>query len=173
MYPSTSIKPPIIPDLKKRPRLQCLDTGMLNQILMLQAEMIALPDLDNFHKGRIIQHLVVQELTTINEDTALKYHFWVREEKNTNSEVDVLIQHKSYIIPIEVKAGTQGRLRSLHQFIDRCNHPYAVRLYSGKFGIEEAKTPKGTPYYLMNLPYYLITQIHQYLEYFTNAYKEV
>lgn len=173
VYPSTSIRPPITPDLKKRPRLQFLDTGMLNQILMLQAEMIALPDLDDFHKGRIIQHLVVQELTTINEDSALKYHFWVREEKNTNSEVDALIQHKSYVIPIEVKAGKQGKLKSLHQFIDRCGHPYALRLYSGKFSIEEAKTPKGTPYYLMNLPYYLTTQIHQYLEYFTSTYKEV
>jgi len=80
-------------------------------------------------------------------------------------------QHKTYVIPIEVKSGVQGKLKSLHQFIDRCEHPYAVRLYSGEFSIKEAKTPKGTPYYLMNLPYYLTTQIHQYLEYFTNQYK--
>ena len=39
IYPSTGLIPPIIPNLKKRPRLQFLDTGLLNQVLMIQAEM--------------------------------------------------------------------------------------------------------------------------------------
>jgi uncharacterized protein len=32
IYPTTSIMPPIASDLRKRPRLQFLDTGLLNTI---------------------------------------------------------------------------------------------------------------------------------------------
>ena len=35
------------------------------------------------------------------------------------------------IIPVEVKSWKTGALRSLHQFMIRADHPYAVRLYAG------------------------------------------
>jgi len=166
IYPTTSLQPPIIGNFKKRPRLQFLDTGMLNQVLLLQAEMILIEDLDQFYKGRIIQHLVCQELISIHEETAYKPHFWVREQKDSNAEVDLVYQFEKYIIPIEVKSGKQGTLKSLHQFVERTSHPYAIRLYAGEFKIEEHTTPGGVPYLLMNLPYYLGTKIPEYAAYF-------
>jgi len=170
IYPTTSQEPPITTDYKKRPRLQFLDTGMLNQILLLQAEMIGLNDLDDLYRGKIIEHLVYQELISIHDETAYKPHFWVREERDSNSEVDLVYRYGKYIIPLEIKSGKQGRLRSLHQFVERSNHPYAVRLYAGEFKIEKAKTPGGVPYLLMNLPYYLGTKIPEYIEYFLKEY---
>ena len=59
-----------------------------------------------------------------------------------------------------------GTLKSLHQFMDRTNHPYAIRIYSGEFKIVESNTTQGTTFLLMNLPYYLGTQLPKYLEYF-------
>jgi len=168
IYPTTTVQSPITPDLKKRPRLQFLDTGMLNQILLLQGEMILLKDLNDFHRGKIIQHLVSQELISIHDEMPYKPHFWVREEKDSNSEVDIVYQFRKYIFPIEIKSGKQGTLRSLHQFVERTNHSYAVRLFAGEFSIEEAKTPGGKPYYLMNLPYYLASKLPEYLAYFLN-----
>lgn len=170
IYPTTSLAPPIITDYKKRPRLQFLDTGMLNQVLNLQAEMITLDTLDHFYQGRIIQHLITQELISVHENTEFHPHFWVRESKDSNAEVDLVFHYKDKIIPIEVKAGKQGRLRSLHQFVDRAGHPYAVRIFSGNYSIEKHKTPAGTPYLLMNLPYYLGTRIPQYIDHFVNNY---
>jgi len=143
---------------------------MLNQILLLQAEMIGLNDLDDLYRGKIIEHLVYQELISIHDETAYKPHFWVREERDSNSEVDLVYRYGKYIIPLEIKSGKQGRLRSLHQFVERSNHPYAVRLYAGEFKIEKAKTPGGVPYLLMNLPYYLGTKIPEYIEYFLKEY---
>ena len=166
VYPTTVTQVPILPDLKKSPRLQFLDTGLLNNILQLQGEMIPINDLSNFHRGRIIQHLVTQELISIHNDSSYLPHFWVRESKDTNSEVDVIYQHNQLLIPLEIKSGKSGSLRSLHQFIERTNHAYAVRLYGGKFTIEEAITPGGKPYLLMNLPYFLGTKIPEYLNYF-------
>ena len=168
IYPSTSLVPPLSTDLKKRPRLQFLDTGMLNNILLLQGGMIGINDLNDFHRGKIIHHLVCQELISIHEELSYKPLFWVREQRDANSEVDILYRYKNYLIPIEVKSGKQGRLRSLHQFVERTNHPFAVRLYAGKFNIEQTSTPNGKPYLLMNLPYFLTTKINEYLEYFVS-----
>lgn len=132
---------------------------------MLQGEMIGLQDLNDFYRGKIIQHLIAQEFISTKEDPGYKPHFWVREEKNSNAEVDLIYQYGKYIIPVEVKSGKQGSLRSLHQFIERTSHPFAIRFYQGVFRIEKAITPGGKPYILMNLPYYLGTQISGYAAY--------
>ena len=165
IYPSTNTEPPVIANLKKRPRLQFLDTGLITHTLMLQGEMIGIKDLNNFYRGKIIQHLIAQEFISIQDDSSYKPHFWVREEKNSNAEVDMIYQYGRHIIPVEVKSGKQGSLKSLHQFVERSIHPYAVRFYQGEFSIDNAKTPNGKPYILMNLPYYLGTQIHSYISY--------
>jgi uncharacterized protein len=167
IYPSTSVDPPIKPDLRKRPRLQFLDTGMLNQSLELQGEMIGLKDLNDVHGGHIMEHLMIQELISIHDNTDYRPNFWVREEKDSSSEVDILYRHGKYVIPIEVKSGSQGKLRSLHQFVDRSPHPFAVRMYAGPLNVERHSTPAGTEYLLLNLPYFLGTKLPGYLAWFT------
>ncbi len=168
VYPVTTTKPPLIVNMKKKPRLQFLDTGMLNNILMLQSEMISLNNLDDFYNGRIIQHLVAQEVMSLHNEPDYKPHFWVREKKGSQAELDLVYQNnQNIIIPIEIKSGKKGTLRSLHQFIEKADHPYAVRMYGGSFKIEESITPGGKKYFLMNLPYYLGTKIKEYIDYFT------
>ena len=82
----------------------------------------------------------------------------------------MVFTYKEKVIPIEIKSGSTGSLKSLHQFMERTNHPYAVRMYAGEFSIEKTKTPGGTPYILMNLPYYLGTKIPEYIDYFIKNY---
>jgi len=166
IYPSTSIKPPFLPDLRKSPRLQFLDTGIVNYVLGIQADMLKLSNLSNKYRISIISHMIAQELISLNSIKDEKPHFWVRENRKSTSEVDLIVKHKSMIIPVEIKSGKTGKLRSLHQFIDAGEHPYAVRLYAENFSIDEHVTPAGTPYFLMNLPYYCATKLHEYIEYF-------
>ena len=166
VYPSTSTSPPILPDFKKSPRLQFLDTGLVNYDLNIQADMLALDDLCTAYKGAIIPHIITQEIISLNTYKNKKTNFWVREKTQSQAEVDLIYTYKNLLIPVEIKSGKVGKLRSLHQFVDRAPHPYAVRMYAGEFCIEQHKTPSGTPYYLMNLPYYLGTYIEPYLEYF-------
>lgn len=166
IYPSTDTTLPIIPDYKKSPRLQFLDTGILNFDLNIQADMLLMDDLSHAYKGTIIPHIINQELLSLNTTSYKKTNFWVREKTQSSAEVDLLFPHDKYVIPIEIKSGKTGKLRSLHQFINQANHPYAVRMYAGKFQIEEAVTPAGKPYRLMNLPYYLGTYLEEYLTYF-------
>ena len=76
------------------------------------------------------------------------------------------MQYKGYVIPIEIKDGKTGMLRSLHQFMDRVSHPCAIRVYAGDFGITSAVTTEGKQYRLLNLPYYLAGKVFEYIEWF-------
>lgn len=170
IYPTTSVAVPIIPDFKKSPRLQFLDTGILNHILGITAQMLPLQDLSKSYKGAIIPHIISQELISIQSTRSDLPHFWVREKKQSSSEVDLVYAIDGKVIPIEIKSGSTGSLKSLHQFIENANHPYAVRIYAGEFEVQTAKTPNGVPYLLMNLPYYLGTLLPEYLNYFIKQY---
>jgi predicted AAA+ superfamily ATPase len=170
IYPGTDTETPIRPDLKKSPRLQFLDTGIINHLLGIQADMISMNDLGASYRGAIVPHLIMQEIISLSATTNKKPNFWVREKKQSSSEVDLVFPYGNKLIPIEIKAGSTGTLRSLHQFILQCNHPYAVRMYAGEFRIEKAISPQGKPYLLMNLPYYLGTKLPEYIEYFVEGY---
>lgn len=66
IYPTTDIEFPLKPDLKKSPRLQFLDTGLVNYSANIQAEVLLLKDLSQAYKGRLIPHLIAQELISLN-----------------------------------------------------------------------------------------------------------
>lgn len=170
IYPTTDIEIPVKPDLRKSPRLQFLDTGLINNELGIQAEMLALADLSQSHKGAIIPHLITQELISLFTSVNRIPNFWIRDKRQSSSEVDLVYAFQDKVIPIEIKSGKVGTLRSLHQFVERANHPYAVRIYAGEFRISETRTPGGTPYLLMNLPYFLGTKISDYIQFFVNNY---
>lgn len=172
IYPATDTVPPIRPDLKKSPRLQYLDTGLVNHELNIQADMLALDDLHTAYRGAIIPHLMTQELMSINTSQYKQANFWVRDKAQSSAEVDLIMSYKDKIIPIEIKSGKEGKLKSLHQFVDRVDHPYAIRMYAGEFKVERHQTAiKKKPYLLMNLPYYLGTKLREYIEHFVTNYK--
>lgn len=71
------------------------------------------------------------------------------------------------IITIEVKAGTNSHLRSLHSFINNSqNTNIAVRVWSGEYFVQETKTPApfNKPFRLINLPFYLVGSIDKIVE---------
>lgn len=166
IYPTTDVAPPPRPDLKKAPRLQFLDTGLVNYTLSIQGQMLGMDNLNSAYKGAIIPHLVTQEFISLQSISNNKPNFWVREKAQSNAEVDLVLVHQELLIPVEVKSGSTGSLKSLHQFLEASDHPYAVRIYGGNFSVEKAITPNKKPYLLMNLPYYLGTQLPAYLDWF-------
>jgi len=166
MYPSTGVNLPIIADHKKSPRLHLIDTGLVNYFSGLQKELVSTQNLNSVYEGKIVEHIVGQELLAIYQGISEKVQFWVREKKQSNAQVDYILPFRDYVIPVEVKSGTVGRLRSLHEFMDLVSHNYAVRIYSGELKIDKVKTIKGKPFFLLNLPFYLTGQIKHYLRWF-------
>ena len=162
-YPSTAVQPPLIPDLKRKPRLQMVDTGLLNFAAGLQAQYFGVKDLNALYKGLLSEHIVAQELMATNSISLQKPDFWVRELRQSQAEVDFILHWKTGLVPVEVKSGKTGTLRSLHSFVDNSGCALAVRLYAGKPTWNSARTPAGNPYQLLNLPYFLASRIQDYL----------
>jgi len=170
-YPTTKTEIPIIQNKKKSPRLQFFDTGILNFVSGLQQYFFNFDNLHAFYKGLLAEHIVGQELIASDFLTSRKLAFWVREKKQSSAEVDFLFQFDRFVIPIEIKSGKSGTLRSLHQFINRCDHSLAIRLYSGPLQIENTKTPEGKSYHLLNLPYFLAGRLKDYIAWFIENVK--
>ncbi|MBN9378624.1 MAG: DUF4143 domain-containing protein [Chlamydiales bacterium] len=98
-------------------------------------------------------------------DPALYY--WHREKTSFSAEVDYIIQHENQVIPIEVKAGKTGSLKSLREFVKE-KGSLAVRINSDKPSIVISKITEQTTspleYTLISLPFYLLGQIHRLIK---------
>lgn len=166
IYPCTTATVPMVPDIKKSPRLQILDSGLLNYYVGIQKDIIGTKDLNSIYQGTLIEHLIGQELLAFQYNALSALQFWVREKKESTAEVDYLFQHDGLIIPIEVKSGKEGTLKSLHSYMDVAPHDMAIRFYAGALNITDAITQKGKHYKILNLPYYLGSQIEKYIAWF-------
>ena len=61
-------------------------------------------------------------------------YYWVRLSKNALAEIDYLLPHRLHVLPIEVKAGTQGGMKSLWSFMRDKHLTEAVRCSLENFG---------------------------------------
>jgi len=90
---------------------------------------------------------------------------WHREEPGSNAEIDYVIQHENQVIPIEIKAGSTGSLKSLHLFMGLKKLSLALRINSDypsktKVNVKDGKGNEVS-YDLLSLPFYLLGQLHR------------
>jgi hypothetical protein len=164
IYPTMSLKTPIMVDLKKRPRLQFLDTGLLLYVNNRTIDIALNDGMDDQFRGAVYNHVVLQEIVSQSYSLLDKHMFWVKETRDSNAEVDLVINHKNRVIPIEVKAGPAGRLRSLFEFMDRVEHNIAIRANTNVYKVEEIKTIKGRPFVLVNVPVYAVAKVRAIID---------
>jgi hypothetical protein len=119
----------------------------------------------------MIEHLVGQGLLASQYGALSNLNFGVREKLTSSAEVDFVWPFEGKLIPIEVKSGTEGKLKSLHLYMDLVSHQMAIRFYAGEIAITQAVTPGEKKYHLLNLPYYLASQTERYLQWFQQQVK--
>ena len=163
-YPDTASHCESIPDIRRSPRLQMLDTGIVNCASGIQRQIRMASDLNQLFRGQIIHHIAGQEILASHPEPDYRLRFWNRPKLQATAEVDFLISYDGMMIPVVVRSGEPGRLRGLHQYLDEAPHPYAVRLYAGNVSIRKAETIRGKVYYLLNFPYFLAGKIQDHLK---------
>ena len=164
VYPVTKTKLPLEGKLGFSPKLLMLDTGLVVYSAGLQKQMVISKRIDEVYNGRIAEHIAGQELLSLTPSVRSKLNFWVPKKSNSQAELDYVLPWRDMLIPIEVKSGASGTLRSLHRFIDEAPHDLAIRIYAGNFKVENTNTIRGKKFRLINLPFYLIGQINTVLE---------
>jgi predicted AAA+ superfamily ATPase len=141
-----------------------LDTGLVNYYAGIQKEVFSVKNIEDVWRGRIAEHIVAQELLTLDDSLLTKRIFWRREKETSAAEVDFVYKYESSAIPIEVKSGHNAHLKSLHLFMDECPHNIAVRVWSQPFSIDEVTTQKGKKFKLLNLPFYYVGVLEEVLK---------
>ena len=165
VYPTTTMKIPLIANRKMSPKLHLLDTGLVNFKSGIEKELFSEAELTDVYKGKIAEHIIGQELLSKNLSPEANLTFWTREKRQSSAELDYLINYKGKLIPVEVKSGASGKMRSLNIFMNLSDLSLAVRFYSGKLSISKEKTIEGKDFTLINLPFYLCSKLENYLEY--------
>ena len=114
----------------KKRKMLLFDTGIFQRILGLNiAPLLIEDDFNIINKGNIAELFAGLELiknTSCYEKTTLYY--WQRESKNSQAEVDYVIQKQDQIIPLEVKAGTKGAMQSMYLFLEEKKSNFGIRL---------------------------------------------
>jgi hypothetical protein len=142
-----------------------LDVGLLLSACGLSmADIPSAEALMLVNSGQICEQFVGQHLLyrqPLHKQPEL--HYWLREKPSSNAEVDYVITCGQRIIPVEVKAGKTGNLRSLHQFTIEKNIHFAVKISSERPSLVKAsgRMPDGRGYesQILNLPFYLIEKL--------------
>ena len=163
VYPLISTSFPILPDLKKSPKLLWLDTGLVNYVAGMQDSLLFSPDADELWNGDIAEQVVGQELLGASVTFGEKRMFWVRDARNSQAEVDFVYKFRSHLLPIEVKTGDNSKLRSLHQFMGESKETIALRLWNGAMCSDTIKLSGGKEYTLYNIPFYYAGQLETFL----------
>jgi hypothetical protein len=147
-----------------------LDIGLANHISGIQ--LVDFEKLITANEGGLAEQFVGQEFIAVNKpyiDPNLFY--WIREEKNSNAEIDYIFQHANNLYPVEVKAGKSGTLRSLHVYLFEKKLKTGVRFntdlpsigsFHASLNLKDAKNPME--YTLISLPIYMASEAHRLLD---------
>ncbi|MBN1684786.1 MAG: AAA family ATPase [Gammaproteobacteria bacterium] len=136
---------------EKKFKLLFLDIGLIKSALGLDLELLLNQELILINRGALAEQFVGQELIAYAKNyQPSKLFYWEREKAGSTSEVDFVVNFGIDIIPIEVKAGKTGWLKSLHIFLEE---------KKSKFGIRIAKNPLAFDGKILSVPFYMIKEI--------------
>ncbi len=111
------------------------------------------------NKGGLAEQFVGQQLRFFATPLSDPCLFYWQRAGGRQGEIDYIIGHENRIIPIEVKSGASGAMKSLHQFMAWKNLDLAIRFNINRPVMEDinVKTTLGKPvsYKLISLPLYL------------------
>lgn len=123
-----------------------IDVGLFQNISGMYAETAKGKDLTAIYKGAIAEQFAGQELIAHSwRHTKAELFYWGRKAKNSTAEIDYLIEKDGKIIPVEIKSGSTGRMKSMHMFNEQFNIQKALK-------ISQAPFADGNP--IVSLPFY-------------------
>jgi predicted AAA+ superfamily ATPase len=120
---------------EKHYKTALLDIGLMNALVSGRTQWSVSTNTSDHFTGAASEQFVAQECKNIygsSENRGLNY--WFRNKKGSTAEVDFLIEIDGTIIPLEVKAGSTGRMKSMKLFLSsHPNSPFGIRLCGSNF----------------------------------------
>jgi predicted AAA+ superfamily ATPase len=141
---------------EKKFKLLFLDIGLLQTAGKIDPQTIFEEEIIQIRSGALAEQLVGQELLAYSDSyEPPQLYFWKRENKNSKAEVDYVVQIGTHIIPLEVKSGKTGHLKSLHRFMEDKKSPLGVKVSGAELSLEKN---------ILSVPFYLIHQLPRLIQ---------
>lgn len=124
-------------------KILLLDTGLMLRLLnmtmgdtsAITAQILTATAADLVNKGLMAEMLAGLELLHyLTPNLHHDLYYWVRQAKNATAEIDYLLSRNMKVLPFEVKAGVQGGMKSLWDFMREKKLDQAVRCSLENFG---------------------------------------
>jgi predicted AAA+ superfamily ATPase len=141
-----------------------LDIGLLlTQLNLKPNDLEKTLDLNLVNRGDLAEQFIGQQLRFDSPSyQEPDLYYWARERRGASAKIDYVSASPNHqVLPIEVKSGKTGSMRSLQTMIQEKSIPLALRFNSDPPSLlnEKRRTPKGDiQYELLSLPHYLVQQ---------------
>jgi uncharacterized protein len=143
---------------EKKFKLLFVDVGLVSQHSGLSADILMQKDLVLINRGNIAEQFVGQELLAYAQNyQKASLYYWEREQHSSIAEVDYVTHFNSTLIPIEVKAGSTGSLRSLQLFLNEKQL---------KVGVQISQKPLAFNNRVLSIPLYMIAELPRLLSHY-------
>ena len=128
---------------KSYQKMLLLDTGLLLRLLNmslgdiseLTSQILTASAADLVNKGPMAELVAgLEMLHHMSPNIRHDLYYWVRHAKNSQAEVDYISSYLQVVVPVEVKADTQGGMKSLWSFMRDKKLHYAIRCSMENFG---------------------------------------
>lgn len=124
-------------------KMLLLDPGLMLRLLNmtlgditgLTAQILTADEVDLVNKGPMAEMIAGLEMLRYRSPNMRhELFFWVRMARNSQAEIDYLLSHNMTVLPVEVKAGSGGKMKSLWIFMREKALTHAVRCSLENFG---------------------------------------
>ena len=156
-------------------KILLLDSGLLlrwldmsGDISEITTQILTQNPTDLVNKGGLTEMIAGLELLRYRTPNMRhELFYWVRKAKNAQAEVDYLTTHKAAVLPIEVKAGTQGGMKSLWLFMREKKLKNAVRTSLENYGtLTYTDTDDEAIRHVAVCPLFALSQLNRTVEIF-------
>ena len=114
----------------RRFKIIIFDVGIYQRLLGLEIPShVVANEIELINKGalaEVVTGLELQGYSNPRRHPALYY--WHREKRGSSAELDYIIQQGEQIVPIEVKSGNAGKMRSMHMFLEERDLKRGIRI---------------------------------------------
>lgn len=145
-----------------------LDIGLVLRSLKMKMTHLLGDDMILANRGALAEQFVGQEWLSHqsnSEDGELFY--WNRENRGSSAELDYLFEINGQIIPVEVKAGTTGSLKSLQIFATEKKSELALRFNLDRPSVckvvNQTALKSKHEFRLLSLPLYMVSEASRLL----------
>lgn len=144
---------PFLKDAEERKfKMIFLDVGLMQCACGLEPQIVLAEDIMQTNMGAVTEQFVGQNLLTLGDPYAdAGLYFWAKDVKQSQAEVDYLIEVDGVIYPVEVKSGKTGWLKSLKRFLkEHPKSPFGIRLSGHELSYHD---------HVLSIPLYAVNQL--------------